>query len=180
MPKGPNRGSAVDLRDLRVDARAMSAEDFEDRHGSAFLLLTATELSVPQGPATTEVRLLLDDEEVPGASTANLSLLAFPVRRTGRAVGHLIAIGRSSNNDVAVPDLSISRFHAFLKEAEGSWLIQDAGSTNGTSVNGNHVPQQGHGAPVSLKAGDNVRLGQVELTFLGAKEMHGFALKFER
>ena len=180
MAKGPNCGSAVDLRDLRVDARAMSSEDFEDRHGSAFLLLTATELSVPKGPATTEVRLLLDDEEVPGASTANLSLLAFPVRRTGRSVGHLIAIGRASNNDVAVPDLSISRFHAFLKEVDGTWVIQDAGSTNGSSVNGNNVPQQGHGAAIALKAGDNVRLGQVELTFLGAKEMHAFALKFER
>lgn len=180
-PKSPNRGSAVDLRDLRIEARSQSPEEFEDRHGSAFLLLTATELSVPKGPATTEVRLLMNGEEAPGASTANLSLLAFPVKRTGRSVGHLIAIGRASNNDVSIPDLSISRFHAFLKEGpDGGWLLQDAGSTNGTTVNGNHVPQQGHGPAVSLKAGDNVRLGQVELTFLGAREMHGFALKLER
>lgn len=180
-PSKPERGSAVDLRDLRIEARSLSPEDFEDRHGSAFLLLTATELSVPKGPATTEVRLLLDGEDAPSASTAGLSLLAFPVRRTGRSVGHLIAIGRASNNDVSIPDLSISRFHAFLKEGpDGSWALQDAGSTNGTTVNGNLVPQQGHGPAVALKAGDNVRLGQVELTFLGAREMHAFALKLER
>lgn len=179
--KPARTGSAVDLRDLRVDARKLPVEEFEDRHGSAFLLLTATDLAVPSGPATTEVRLLLDGEDAPGASTAGLSLLAFPVRRTGRSVGHLVTIGRASNNDVAIPDLSISRFHAFLKPtADGCWQMLDAGSTNGTSVNGHHVAQQGHGEATSLKAGDNVRLGQVELTFLGAPEMHAFALKLER
>ena len=34
---GPDRGSAVPLRDLRSDARTLSVEDFEERHGSAFL-----------------------------------------------------------------------------------------------------------------------------------------------
>ncbi|MGH0032346.1 MAG: FHA domain-containing protein [Myxococcota bacterium] len=180
MDPKTDRGSAVDLRDLRADAHALSAEAFEDRHGSAFLLLTAAELSVPSGPSTTQVRLL-DDEEHPCESTASLSLVAFPVRRTGRSVGHLVTIGRASNNDLAVPDVSISRFHAFLKVgADGAWQIQDAGSTNGTTVNGDHVPQQGHGAAVSLKAGDTVRFGQVELTFLGAAEMQGFVKKLER
>ena len=178
--EGQTRGSAVDLRDLRVEARRLSVEEFEDRHGSAFLLLSAASLSVPTGPAATQVRLMDDDEPV-GDSTASLSLVAFPVRRTGRSVGHLITIGRASNNDVAIPDLSISRFHAFLKEGgEGQWQIQDTGSTNGTTVNGSYVPQQGHGPASDLKAGDTVRLGQVELTFLPAAQMHGFAAKLER
>lgn len=180
MDPKPSQGSAVDLRDLRVEARALSPEDFEGRHGSAFLLLSAANLAPPGGPATTQVRLL-DDIDPPGESTASLSLVAFPVRRTGRSAGHLITLGRASNNDVAIPDVSVSRFHAFLKvTAEERWHIQDAGSTNGTTVNGNHVPQQGHGAAVELKGGDNVRLGQVEFTFLGAREMHGFVLKLER
>ncbi len=174
------RGSGVPLHDLRADARILTAEDFEDRHGSAFLLLTAAELSIPTGPATTQVWLELDSEE-PGESTAGLRLVVFPVRRTGRSVGHLITIGRASNNDVAIPDLSISRFHAFLKRGEaGGWQLQDAGSTNGTSVNGTPVPRQGHGAALDVKPGDNVRLGQIEVTFLGADELRSFALKIER
>ena len=44
--------------------------------------------------------------------------------------------------------------------------MQDAGSTNGTTVNGHAVPRQGHGPPTELSSGDDVRLGQVELTFL--------------
>jgi hypothetical protein len=47
-------------------------------------------------------------------------------------------------------------------------------------VNGEGVPRQGHGAPVEVKAGDSVRLGQVELTFLGVEELRDFALKLER
>ena len=174
------RGSGVPLRDLSADARRLEPEEFEDRHGSAFLLLTAADLSLPQGPATTEVRLVFGDD-APADSTASLSLVTFPVRRTGRSVGHLITIGRAANNDVAIPDLSISRFHAFLKQGEnGHWQLQDAGSTNGTSVNGRPVARQGHGQPCEVKAGDNVRLGQVELTFLGAAELHAYARKMER
>lgn len=175
------RGSGVPIHELRADARILSPEDFEERHGSAFLLLSAAELAMPSGPATTEVRLLMDGEHVHASSTANLSLVVFPVRRTGRSVGHLVTIGRASNNDVAIPDVSISRFHAFLKEADaGRWQLQDAGSTNGTLVNGNPIARQGQGAPADLKAGDSVRLGQVELTFLGVAELRGFALKLER
>ena len=169
------------MHELRSDARILSPPDFEARHGSAFLLLTAADLATPSGPATTEVRLLMDGEEVPADSTASLSLVAFPVKRTGRSVGHLVTVGRASNNDVAIPDLSISRFHAFLKSrADGGWQLQDAGSTNGTTVNGRAVPQQGHGAPVELSAGDDVRLGQVGLTFLPAEQLRAFALKIER
>lgn len=180
-PSAPaRRGSAVSIHELRADARILSPEDFEDRHGSAYLLLSATELSPPSGPATTEVRLLMDGEEVPAASTANLSLLVFPVRRTGRSTGHLVTIGRASNNDVAIPDLSISRFHAFVKAGDGHWQLQDAGSTNGTTLNGRPVPRQGHGPAMDVKPGDNVRLGQVELTFLGVQELRSFVLKIER
>jgi pSer/pThr/pTyr-binding forkhead associated (FHA) protein len=174
------RGSGIPVSDLRSDARILSVADFEERHGSAFLLLTAADLATPTGPATTEVRLALDDG-APADSTASLALVAFPIRRTGRAVGHLITVGRASNNDVAIPDLSISRFHAFLKpRTDGGWQLQDAGSTNGTTVNGRAVPQQGQGAPVDLSAGDDVRLGQVDLTFLPAEQLRAFALKIER
>jgi hypothetical protein len=180
-PSQSVRGSGVPISDLRPDARILAPAEFEARHGAAFLLLTAADLATPSGPATTEVRLLVDGEESPADSTASLSLVAFPVRRTGRSVGHLITVGRASNNDVAIPDLSISRFHAFLKpRTDGGFQLQDAGSTNGSTVNGRAVPQQGHGAPVDLAAGDTVRLGQVELTFLPSEQLRAFALKIER
>jgi pSer/pThr/pTyr-binding forkhead associated (FHA) protein len=71
-----------------------------------------------------------------------------------------------------VRDVSVSRFHAFLKSGDGGGLqIQDAGSTNGTAVNGRPAPPRGEGAPLELKSGDRVRIGQVHLTFLDSESL---------
>ncbi len=91
-----------------------------------------------------------------------------------------MSIGRTSNNDVVIPDLSVSRFHAFLKPLEdGRFQLQDAGSVNGSSINGDAVPRQGSGPPMDLKSGDNVRLGRVELTFLDADALREFVLEHD-
>jgi hypothetical protein len=175
-------GSGVPIRDLRADARSLAREAFEERHGRAFLLLSAADLSTPR-PTLTEVRL--DDEggHAPYRrveSTANLSLVVFAVRHNGRSASHLITLGRAPDNDVVVPDVSISRFHAFVKDGGGRWMLQDAGSTNGTTVNGNTVPRQGHGPAIELTSGDDVRLGSVDLTFLDSAALVSFALRLER
>jgi hypothetical protein len=175
------RGSGVPIRELRDAARALSRAEFEERHGRAFLLLSAADLSTPR-PTLTEVRLDAEPAvPVRAESTASLSLVVYALRRSGRSAGHLITLGRAPENDVVVPDVSISRFHAFVKQdANGRWLMQDAGSTNGTTINGDPVPRQGHGPPAPLAPGDDVRLGQVELTFLDCDGLVSFAARLER
>jgi hypothetical protein len=174
-------GSGMPIRALRDDARGLARDSFEQRYGRAFLLLSAADLSTPR-PTLTDVRL--DDEPVAYRrveSTASLSLIVFAVRHNGRSASHLITLGRAPDNDVIVPDVSISRFHAFVKEdADGRWLLQDAGSTNGTTVNGQAVPRQGHGPACELTSGADVRLGQVDLTFLDSAALVSFALRLER
>ncbi len=166
---GIGLGSGVPLEDFREAARTMPLEEFVDRHGSAFLVLSRSDLAVPEGPGATVVELPESAgpaSEAPGAE----SPLAHPVCRTGRSVGHLISLGRTSNNDVVIPDSSVSRFHAYFKDgADGRFQIQDAGSTNGTEVNGARVPVRGEGPPVSLKSGDHVVIGQVPLRYLEAE-----------
>src|SRR5437764_6934534 len=49
------------------------------------------------------------------------------------------AIGRDAGNDVVVNDEAASAKHALLEFADGEWWIEDAGSTNGTMVNGGVV-----------------------------------------
>ena len=100
----------------------------------------------------------------------------FAVRRNGRSASHLITLGRAPDNDVVVPDRSISRRHAFLKRgADGGFLILDAGSSNGTTVNGASVMVRGAGQPTRVRAGDTVRLGGLEFTFADAKGLREFA-----
>lgn len=69
--------------------------------------------------------------------------------------GDLITIGRDSSNTIQINDAEISRRHALLEFQGGKYLIKDAGSTNGTHVNGQRLA-----APYVLKPGDVVSFGE--------------------
>jgi len=170
------KAGGTPLEAFQAAARSLSPEEFEDRYGPGFLLLSTAGLHLPTGPAMTEVRLD-DDDENSGDCTADIAVLVYPLRLGGRSAGHLITLGRTSNNDVVVPDVSVSRMHAFVKAPPGGPLqIVDAKSTNGTTVNGRSVPAQGHGPGVDLKSGDSLRFGQVEFTFVDAAALREYAL----
>lgn len=154
--------------------------DFEEIHGSAFLLLNAAALTSPESTFSTRVELDGSAND-PSERTAGLRLLIFPLRRSERSVTHLVTVGRLPNNDVVIPDISVSRFHAFVKRGgNGAFQIQDAGSTNGTTVNGSNVPSRGAGSPTELKSGDNLRIGQVAFTFLEVNALRQFVLEFRK
>ena len=51
-----------------------------------------------------------------------------------------VRLGRGSDNDVVLSDVSVSRYHAELSPEDGSWYVQDLKSTNGVEVN--RVPVQ--------------------------------------
>lgn len=166
-------GSALPMEAYLDDARSLDPEAFAARHGAAFLLLTATGLSQPADTSSTRLQLL-EDEDGASAHTADLAILVYPVR----SAVHIATLGRSPTNDVVIPDPSISRLHAFVKRTEtGGFLVLDAGSTNGTMVNGASVLARGHGPATPLKAGDSVRLGQVQFTFVDARGLREFVLQ---
>jgi signal transduction histidine kinase len=71
-------------------------------------------------------------------------------------------IGRESPN-VRLEDTTCSRKHAELRPAAygDRWTIRDMGSSNGTWVNGQRV----YGQPVTMKLGDQLRVGKTLLLF---------------
>jgi len=86
----------------------------------------------------------------------------MPIRAAKSSHTHLITVGRAAKNDVAIADISISRFHAFFKRnSAGGFQLHDAGSTNGTMVNESSVCTKEAGPPTDVKSGDNIRFGQV-------------------
>ncbi len=50
-------------------------------------------------------------------------------------------IGRDPGADIVVADPRVSWQHAIVSNQDGNWLLQDSGSTNGTFVNRQRVPQ---------------------------------------
>ena len=175
---GEFTGSGCPVESYIQDARDLVPSEFEDKHGSGFLLLTAAGMKPSGGSTSTEVILLIEEEEG-SERTAGVSVLAFPIRAREGSRGHLITAGRVSTNDVVIPDISVSRFHAFFKRADdGGFQLIDASSSNGTTVNGVSVATKETGAPSDLKNGDSVRFGQTEMTFLDAGRLRDFALKY--
>jgi sigma-B regulation protein RsbU (phosphoserine phosphatase) len=71
-----------------------------------------------------------------------------------------VSIGRASDCTIPIKDRYLSRKHAEIVAANGSWLLKDCGSANGTYLNGNRVD---HDQP--LRGGDRIRLGDTEILF---------------
>lgn len=75
------------------------------------------------------------------------------------ALKQVTTMGRSLECDVALNDTFLSSVHARLSHTEDDeWILEDMGSTNGTFVNGFEVR-----SPTSIRDGDIIRVGRVEL-----------------
>jgi adenylate cyclase len=72
--------------------------------------------------------------------------------------GKRIRLGRGSDNDIVLSDVSVSRNHAEIRRGgEGAWTVHDLRSTNGVEIN--RVAVQS--AP--LHGGDRLSIGAFEL-----------------
>ena len=69
-----------------------------------------------------------------------------------------LQIGRADACHVQLEDRYSSQFHARLYPADGSWRLEDLGSTNGTYLNRQRV--QG---TTDVHAGDQIRIGRTTL-----------------
>jgi pSer/pThr/pTyr-binding forkhead associated (FHA) protein len=68
-------------------------------------------------------------------------------------------MGRGGDNDVVLSDDRASRHHATITCHDGSFLIRDLGSTNGTFVDEVRIGEQ------RLSDGDRIRVGDTGFTF---------------
>jgi predicted component of type VI protein secretion system len=103
----------------------------------------------------------------PRPAGPRLRVLAGPGVEAGREYalrGPAVTIGRRDDQDIVLEDQSVSRVHARIEIAPGGATITDAGSTNGTRVNG--VPLRSGAAP--LRAGDRIEIGRIVLQFVEA------------
>lgn len=89
------------------------------------------------------------------------------VVRKGREVGERFyldnettTIGRDPSSDIFLNDVTVSRHHATVMLSGGVATISDAGSLNGTYVNGVCVDKS------DLNSGDSVQVGTFQMAFI--------------
>jgi sigma-B regulation protein RsbU (phosphoserine phosphatase) len=71
-----------------------------------------------------------------------------------------VSIGRAAECTIPIKDRYLSRKHAEIIAVNGTWLLKDLGSANGTYLNGARVERD-----MPLKPGDRIRLGDTEIVF---------------
>lgn len=74
--------------------------------------------------------------------------------------GRACHIGRSLSNEVVVQDAEVSRHHASVEVRGNDYVLTDAGSRNGTFLNGVKVS-----GPLKLKNGDRIEVGNTSIEF---------------
>jgi pSer/pThr/pTyr-binding forkhead associated (FHA) protein len=83
--------------------------------------------------------------------------------KDGRRIGIFkltgdIEIGRADHCTIRLADTYASQVHARLSPRNGSWTIEDLGSTNGTFLNERRLE-----SPSQVRSGDKVRIGTTVL-----------------
>src|SRR5688572_18381918 len=76
----------------------------------------------------------------------------------------VVRIGKSTENDLVLPDGTVSRMHCELVRERTGWLVRDLGSTNGTRLDGNPVKE------AWLSPGVVLSVGRVEIRVRAREE----------
>jgi adenylate cyclase len=108
-------------------------------------------------PAHVATRLAGANAKVDGPSLIDASGQAYPVR-----AGTVTRIGRALDNEIVVSHSSISRHHASIENSNGSFVVRDLNSQNGTFVGSRRVTE-----PTRVNDGEAVRFGDAQFTFRG-------------
>lgn len=77
--------------------------------------------------------------------------------------GRRLNVGRVTDNDLSLNDASVSKIHAaVVMNQQGTLLVADTGSTNGTYINGRRIS---YGESRPIEDGDVVGFGDIEVRF---------------
>lgn len=82
-----------------------------------------------------------------------------PKDRKGRAyeLKDEQTVGRAAGCQITLDDTYVSQLHARIFAKDGTWFVEDLGSTNGTYLNTKRVST----TPLAVKRGDQIKIGAV-------------------
>lgn len=161
---------------LRSECRASTPAAFAQAHPYPWLVRDLGAEALPEPSFATA---FLSEEDLKVASGGLLQRIAqrpdgfafYPLRKNPKNPWKdRIIIGRATNNDVVLRHTSVSKVHARATCRDGRWVLVDAKSTNGTTVDGVALAPGGEGAPLSSNT--VVKVGGVVCTVLTSAELH--------
>jgi pSer/pThr/pTyr-binding forkhead associated (FHA) protein len=93
------------------------------------------------------------------------------IRKTENNPSPHICVGRATRNDIVIEDTTISSLHAVIDTVDGTHLLTDRESSNGTFLNKKRL--EGNES-VPLQTGDCLRFGRRVLYYLSGDRLPNF------
>jgi transcriptional regulator with GAF, ATPase, and Fis domain len=94
----------------------------------------------------------------PASVGVQVVVLSGVAKGTVRPLGEKLRVGKAPDNDLVLPDDTVSRHHCELTPAAGGVRVRDLESTNGTRVQGARVSE------AVLQPGTVLKVGEVEVS----------------
>ncbi len=151
------------IEDELVEELLAVAEEHAEIEG--YLLLGPVSVTVDTDPDLTAGMVLVAGEMVRGEEPARAAVVLPDGRRVALGAD-AVTIGRLPDCEIVLADPNVSRRHAEIRPAGRApgaterYEVVDAGSTNGTRVNGLPVV-----APRLLRDGDQITVGAATIRF---------------
>lgn len=143
--------------DLKRDLAGFVREHAKEE---GYVLVGRVDVAFEVGESLGAGEFLVTSDMVSGADGGPVgSLITADGKRVEIALDPL-SIGRHPECDVVLNDAEVSRQHAEVRREEGTIVVVDLGSLNGTKVNGAGVKQ-----PRPLQDGDQITIGTHTLRF---------------
>ncbi len=128
------------------------------------LVAETDDRTVPLGDIESGTGVFMGEptEAAPTADVVGYMLVTSGHRSGARFAirGEITTAGRHPDSDIFLDDITVSRRHVEIRSADGALIIVDAGSLNGTYLNGERIDS------AALNEGDEVQIGKFKLLYL--------------
>jgi hypothetical protein len=158
--------ASVYLTDYADELKRVGEVVFRRRHPAPVLIVTGRAAELVAGPEGSSREITLLSKPAAGHAQA-LALMhrVFPILKAPFSPRGPVLVGRTSDNDVAIPEYSISKRHCFFEFQPGEISLFDCGSTNGTLLNGRRLEPK---KATRLNGGEIITLGRYAFMFQSA------------
>jgi hypothetical protein len=155
----------VQTSDLRRLAQSLTRRQFMDKHQHQFLVLNAgADVEGLNNVFATQAAPHL----APAGSEKEMTLLSI-AKSAGNPFQSHVSVGRARNCDLVIRHRSVSKLHARFRVDEATLKLSDAGSQNGTFVNGKRLlPNE----VVEIRSSDQLVFGSVAARTLDAEAVY--------
>jgi hypothetical protein len=147
------------LSDFADDLKRLGDDQFVQSHPHTVLVVTGVAGALAEQVPLNRT-MVTEPAGLSVQAVVGLIGRVFPLEKGKYSSPGPITVGRTPDNDVTIPESSISARHCIIRILGAQITISDAGSTNGTLVNGVKLPAR---KAQTVGEGDVITLGRFTL-----------------